>query len=177
MENVENIKQHPNLKFGNKQKQTIEVYRKKNGNITLTSEAMNIDRKTFYNWMEMLPEFKEAIEDIDESLLDFTESQLHSLIKGSPYYYKETKDIWDEEKHEKVTLEHIIQKQNPPDNAAVFFHLKTKGKSRGYIEKYNISGDFSNTNMNITIPDNEDELQKFQDYLIKIQKLRTNETG
>lgn len=51
-------------------------------NIHQTCEAVNITRPTYYEWMKNDEIFKEAIADIKEGLLDFSESQLLSLIKS-----------------------------------------------------------------------------------------------
>ena len=49
-------------------------------------------------------EFKQQCEDVEESLLDLSESKLLENIQNN-------------------------------DNTCIIFHLKTKGKKRGYIEK------------------------------------------
>lgn len=80
-----------------------EVYGKKGGNMSATAIALNISRKTLYNWRNNNPELDEMMRDVEESLLDFTESKL-------------------------------IESINEGNLTAIIFHLKTKGKNRGYIE-------------------------------------------
>ena len=88
----------------------LSLFYKKFCNIHQTCEAVNTSRRTYYDWMEQDEEFKKAITDIQEGLIDFSESQLLGLIQG---------------KHP----------------TAIIFHLKTKGKKRGYIETLAIAGD------------------------------------
>jgi hypothetical protein len=57
-------------------KKVIQIYEKKAGNISATCIAADISRRTFYTWKENDQKFREAIEDVDEALLDFAESQL-----------------------------------------------------------------------------------------------------
>lgn len=80
------------------------VYSKKAGNISATCTALGIDRNTFTAWREKYPKLNQLLSEVDESLIDFSESKL---------------------------LESI----NEGNLTAIIFHLKTKGKNRGYIEQ------------------------------------------
>lgn len=81
-----------------------EVYAKKAGNVSATCSALNIDRNTFFKWRNDYAELNQALTDIEEGLIDFSESKL---------------------------LEQI----NDGNLTAIIFHLKTKGKNRGYVER------------------------------------------
>lgn len=61
-------------------KQIIDIYKKKGTNVSATCEALNISRKTFYDWKKTKPKLKEAIDEVDESMLDFAESKLMKKI-------------------------------------------------------------------------------------------------
>ncbi len=106
----------------------LDVYEKKQGNVTETAKALNINRKTFYEWLKEDANLKEEIELIDDSLLDFAESQLRILMRGIPKIDVEGK---------------LIDWTVKPDNASIIFYLKTKGKKRGYIERteHELTGD------------------------------------
>jgi len=91
----------------NKKKLFLEAFEKNAGNISLSCKAIGISRKTFYQWLKNDEKFKEEVEAVEESFLDFTESMLKKKIKAG-------------------------------DNTAILFYLKTKGKSRGYIEKQEV---------------------------------------
>jgi hypothetical protein len=104
-------------------KTIIDVYEKKQGNVTETAKSLNITRKTFYDWLQKDKELKREIEIIDDSLLDFAESQLRLLMRGIPKLDIEGK-----------LIDWIVR----PDNTSIIFYLKTKGKKRGYIEKTEI---------------------------------------
>lgn len=80
-----------------------EVYEKKAGNISATCTALGIDRNTLIGWKERYPKLAQLLDEVDESLIDFSESKL---------------------------LEQI----NAGNLTAIIFHLKTKGKKRGYVE-------------------------------------------
>lgn len=81
-----------------------KVYEKKAGNVSATCTALGIARNTFFSWRNEFPELNEKLTEVEESLVDFSESKL---------------------------LEQI----NDGNLTAIIFHLKTKGKNRGYIEK------------------------------------------
>lgn len=60
----------------------LKLYRQKLCNITATCEANNnMARSTFYQWREKDKDFDEKCIEIEESLLDFAESQLLKNIK------------------------------------------------------------------------------------------------
>ena len=77
------------------------------GNVAATCRALKIDRSTFYDWKNSLPEFALAVAHVAENLLGLAENELLKLIKSG---------------------------QTVP----ILFYLKTKGKSRGYVESPNV---------------------------------------
>lgn len=81
-----------------------EVYEKKAGNVSATCIALGIDRNTFMKWRDKYPELAQKLSDVDESLIDFSESKLLEQISDG-------------------------------NLTAIIFHLKTKGKKRGYVER------------------------------------------
>ena len=59
------------------------VYHQNAGNVSKTCQALKISRKTFYEWYNNDPIFKESIDDVNESLIDFVESKLMQLITNN----------------------------------------------------------------------------------------------
>ena len=82
----------------------IGILTKQAGNVAGACRAMNINRRTYYNWMEKHEDFKVTVDDITEALIDDAESQLQTLISSG-------------------------------NVVAILFYLKTRAKSRGYIER------------------------------------------
>ncbi len=64
-----------------KQSNYLEILKAKAGNISVACEKAGIDRQTHYNWCSANSAVKKAVDDIQESLLDFAESKLMSNIK------------------------------------------------------------------------------------------------
>jgi hypothetical protein len=94
--------QNPTLK-----RAMLEALDKSLGIVSTAAKTAGIDRTTHYCWLKDDPEYKAAVDQIQESVIDFAESHLYKLIKeGNP--------------------------------AANIFYLKTKGKSRGYIERQEV---------------------------------------
>jgi hypothetical protein len=87
----------------------IMVYKNNAGNIAGSCKAVGISRRTFYYWCQDSKEFDACVKEVDESLLDFSESKL-------------------------------IQNIQDGKEASLIFHLKTKGKDRGYVERQEFSG-------------------------------------
>lgn len=90
-----------------KKKKFVQVFEKKACNIAHTCKAMMISRGTYYLWIEKDPEFRTAVDECRESMIDDAETMLQKKIADG-------------------------------DTAATIFMLKTRGKSRGYVEKYEL---------------------------------------
>jgi len=89
-------------------KDVLKALERSLGVVSTACKKANIGRTTFYRWIQDDPEFKAAVDEISEMAVDTVESKLFDLIT----------------KQENVT--------------ATIFYLKTKGKSRGYVEKQEI---------------------------------------
>lgn len=100
--------------------------RKAKGVVLYACEAIGIDTQTHYKWMTTDPDYKEVVEGIQRDCLDFAERQLFKLMEGAEY---------------EIMTEHGIQTlRDAPSATATIFYLKTKGKSRGYVERQEITG-------------------------------------
>ena len=51
------------------------------GVVTSACKSVGIGRTTHYMWMENDPEYKKAVDDLQNVALDYAESKLHSQIK------------------------------------------------------------------------------------------------
>jgi hypothetical protein len=75
--------------------QITELLKAKAGNITAVCQALNINRTTFYRWLEKDKELKRIVDEQQESLIDFAESRLFQNIKDgdttSIIFYLKTK--------------------------------------------------------------------------------------
>lgn len=58
----------------------LEHFEKNAANISQTCKKVGISRQCFYDWRDDDDDFRAAIEEIQESLLDFTESKLMQKI-------------------------------------------------------------------------------------------------
>ena len=90
-----------------KKKLFLIIFEEKAGNVSKACKGANMGRRTYYNWMESDKKFAGAVEDINESLIDWGEDALKTRIGAG-------------------------------DTIATIFFLKTKGRSRGYIEKHEV---------------------------------------
>ena len=59
----------------------LEAFERAACNITLASKNTDIDRGTYYHWMEKDPKFKKAVEAHQASLVDIAESQLFKNLR------------------------------------------------------------------------------------------------
>ncbi len=92
------------------------------GIISHACEKASINRSTHYEWLKEDEAYRAAVDAINESAIDFAESQLMKLIKGAS--------------HEVVTQRgEVVEINDGPNPTATIFYLKTKGKKRGYVEK------------------------------------------
>jgi len=109
-----------------KKDQFIEALEQKMGIVSQACKSIGIDRTTPYRWAKEDKEFAERMEEVNNVVLDFTESKLYELV---------------DEKHP----------------SAVIFLLKTRGKSRGYVEKYDIGLEGSGMQFTIQVLRGEDD--------------------
>lgn len=64
-----------------KKKKFIEAMKRTLGNITKAAESIDVTRQTIYNWMEADKDFKLAIQNIDDYVIDFVENKLFEQIE------------------------------------------------------------------------------------------------
>ena len=62
-------------------KALIEALDASLGIVSTAVKLVGIHRATYYEWVKNDPEFKRAVEDINENALDFAETALHGKIK------------------------------------------------------------------------------------------------
>ena len=98
----------------------LEALESCNGIVTSACKSIDCPRSTYYNYYNTDPEFKAAVDEIQDVAIDFVESKLMEKINGVTCMGKE--DIYDV----------------PPSDTAIIFYLKTKGKKRGYIERMEV---------------------------------------
>lgn len=103
-------------------KTVLEMLEKTRGIVSSACISANVARSTFYGWCNDDPEFKQAVDDINEAAIDFVESKLIEKIDGITVQTYNSKG------------EPVIYEQPPSDTAIIFF-LKTRGKKRGYVER------------------------------------------
>jgi len=60
----------------------IDAMEKSLGIVTTACKFVGIERSTHYGWLKADGEYREAIESLDDMVLDFAESQLHKQIKA-----------------------------------------------------------------------------------------------
>ncbi len=65
------------------------------GVVTMACKVVGVERGTFYRYVNEDPEFKKAVDDVENIALDFAESQLHKQIRegevSSTIFYLKTK--------------------------------------------------------------------------------------
>lgn len=87
-----------------KKKLFLQAYDRSLGNVSAACKHAKISRKCFYDWKKADSEFADLVWEVDEEMLDFSETMLKKNVREGK-------------------------------EASIFFHLKTKGKSRGYVEQ------------------------------------------
>lgn len=91
----------------NRKKNLIEALKRNAGLISYACEAVGCERSTYYDYYNGDEHFRKAVDDISESVVDYSEKALIKQIKKG-------------------------------NTTAIIFHLKCKGKKRGYVERQEI---------------------------------------
>jgi hypothetical protein len=102
----------------------IKLITAKHGNKSEIARAIGVARGTVQGWIRKNKKLAKAVEDIKESMIDFTESQMMLLIQGIPKYKMD-------EKGERK----IVGWVEKPDPSLIKYHLGTLAKDRGYVTK------------------------------------------
>ena len=78
-----------------KKRAFIEQFRKSLGNITMACKSAEIDRSTYYRWLDEDQAFAEMVADVNEESIDFAESSLMKQINSgdttATIFYLKTK--------------------------------------------------------------------------------------
>lgn len=120
-------------------KAVLEALEARYGIITNACHDAGIARSTFYEWQANDPEFKAAVDEIQESASDFVESKLFEKINGVQI------GEMDDEGELKVY-------DVPPSDTAITFYLRTKARKRGYAERTELTGaDGKDLNYTVTL--------------------------
>jgi len=73
----------------------LKAYESGFGNVSAACAAVKISRVAYYAWIKADKAFTNAIEEVDESFIDFAESKLHKKISDGEWvplkYYLENK--------------------------------------------------------------------------------------
>lgn len=101
------------------QKAFIKALKENRFNVSKACDKVGVSRQAHYRWLEESPEYKEAYENLRESILDIAEEGLVELIQGA---YKE---VIDKDGNIRMLKE-------VPDGASIRYYLDRLGKQRGY---------------------------------------------
>jgi len=106
----------------------LAVFKLQNCNITKACEAVPIGRRTFYNWVENSKKFREAIQDLQESNIDWAEGKLRELIEGkdtiATIFYLKTRG-----KHRGYIEKQEVQASGNIDHKLIIEIVKTKDEN------------------------------------------------
>lgn len=76
-------------------KAMLKALEAKLGIVTAACSDVGISRQTHYNWLKDDPEYKRAVDELENVALDFAEGKLHEQIKSnnptSTIFYLKTK--------------------------------------------------------------------------------------
>lgn len=117
---AENGNPQPN-KVNNHKKDLLIHLERSRGVVSSACESVGLSRTTFYEYVNTDPEFKQAVDEINEKAIDFVESKLFEKING-----------WE---NAVLSKEGYVAYDQPPSDTAIIFFLKTRAKKRGYVEK------------------------------------------
>jgi hypothetical protein len=106
-----------------RKKAMLEALEKTYGIVTKACKIVGIGRPQHYEWMKNDEDYRTAVEELDNVAIDHSESKLHELIEG----------VWMEGKEDEDGNVEVYKQ--PPNVAAIIFHLKCRAKKRGYTEK------------------------------------------
>jgi hypothetical protein len=116
-----------------KKERMIEALKRTRGDISAACRALNVSRRTFYNWKEDDEAFAEAYEQIQDEWLDHAESVVFSCMDlGLPRERLDEKgNVMLDENGNPILVRPNFKEADVGLKAASFY-LERKGKRRGY---------------------------------------------
>ena len=102
----------------------IEAYKKTFGNVSQSCKVVGISRTIHYQWLKEDQDYKNELDNIEPSEMFLD--------------YAESK---------------LVENIGKGDTTAIIFTLKTKGKSRGYVERQEIHQETTYKSLDINIID------------------------
>jgi hypothetical protein len=109
-----------------KRGEMLQALRENNGVVLLALKKVGVHRNEHDDWLKNDPDYREVYNCIQEDQIDWVKTKMLERIDGARY---------------EVMTEHGIQVlRDAPCKASSIFYLKTKGKSRGYVERQEITG-------------------------------------
>lgn len=105
----------------------VTVLEKKHGNLAESARAIGVSRSALAKWISKDRALSQALEDIREGMIDFTESQMMLLIRGIPKFGKKPDGTQE-----------LVGYLERPDSQLIKFNLSTRGRHRGYGEHLGI---------------------------------------
>lgn len=123
-----------------KKRDTLKALKLSDGNVSTAVEKANSSRTAHYQWLKDDEAYKEAVSDINESLVDLSEELLRRRGKG--YEYTETSIVTEQqgEGEPEIVRTTVTTKQMPENVDAIKAHLSAKGRERGYGTKIEVGG-------------------------------------
>lgn len=109
----------------NRKAKMLVALEEAHGIVTTACKNADVARSTFYQWCEMDKDFKAAVDSINDTAIDFVESKLFQKINGVTIGKPDGEG-------------NIVTYEVPPSDTAIIFYLKTKAKSRGYVERQEV---------------------------------------
>lgn len=128
-----------------KKKAMLEALENSLGVVQEACIIAGIGRTTYYNWMNNDSNFQDEVFSLKDVALDFAESKLFELITG----------VFKENKNGRVYT-------MPPNVAAIIFYLKTQGKKRGYVERFQYEIEPVDKFADMTDEELEEKLEKYR---------------
>jgi len=109
-----------------KKKAMLDALEKTLGVVTTAAKMVGIERTTHYLWLKEDKEYKDAVEDVQNVVLDFAESALHKMVenhqpaatlfllktKGKNRGYVERQEIFHDGKLETEVVQYRVNKKD-----------------------------------------------------------------
>lgn len=131
----------------------IGIFIKNACNVSVACKKIGLSRQRFYEWYNAIPkstkdefgfevvnvnDFKIAIDEAKESLIDFAESALFRKIAGITQKTTKIKETYDAKTGDIVKLREETTTTAVPDTACIIFLLKSLGRKRGWTDRQDL---------------------------------------
>lgn len=111
----------------------VAAFRANFGNVSKCCREVGVTRRAFYYWLSTDSEFKELIQEIEETFIDEAEEIIRRAVNGGSVKKRQSQTTkFDKDGNIIYRVQHVEQTELPPDPLIAKYYLEKQAAHRGW---------------------------------------------